>query len=357
MKRGMAHTFQVSDLQVDGFMQRNPPARRPWLDVWLKPRRSRDEQPFMGEGRTLHASTAEIVGGPSPLFHAVGLAFNSHCPLVLTPDSVWLTCLLGLSHHIDTNPEAMRHHFVTHEGKKTLTVTVDAASVDTVTPEQWEYGIAGFSSQLGEAMVDKRRDLIVSRFSTTTEVDRLASEVVLMGAMREWFDYRMLLLCGFSRVTVEGTPEDWEDIIRRVEVLSEFDLSWWTTHLLPVLAEFKAAASGNPNVDFWQRGYLTQRVGSGGQYDVSGWITALYPYIGAAGGKMQRNPCVAWETSDGKRGLNPEDFPLGLAKAPVTVVQGDIETPCAFYGGLVGVSMAEDFTVRAESGYAIRTQP
>lgn len=345
---GMTHSFQVGDLPIPERWR--APESKPWhLDSGVQKKL---------KGETLYASAGETVGGTSPLFHAVSYAFNVHCPLVLTPDAVWLTILTGLTHHIDTDPEKMRHHFVNFEGKKTLTVYVAAPSIRACSGAIWQTGIQGFSSQLRENLNPKRHDLIVSSFSTTSETDRLASEVVLMGAMKHWFDYKMMLMCGLSRVTIEGTPADWANIMDRVNALAEFDLGWWTTPLLPVLQHIKAASEGRPDLDFWKRAYLEHRVGSGGDFRVSGWINVFYPYVaGSVRGTMQRNPFVAWDTFKDAyhEGTDPDDFPFGLSAVPVQVNDHGTEYDCEFYGGLVGVEMNRpERQVKPVSGYSIQ---
>lgn len=67
---------------------------------------------------------------------------------------------------------------------------------------------------------------------------------------------------------------------------------------------------------------------------------------------MRKNPYINWER--GNKGLDSKDFPLGLVLAPVEVNDNGTIYKCEFYGGLVGVSMADDFTVRAESGFAMQ---
>lgn len=342
----MAHTFQVSDLPVSERFK--APEVKPWhLDQGVQKKL---------KGETLYASEALTVGGTSPLFHAVSYAFNIHLPLVLTPDAVWLTLLTGLTHHIDTDPEKMRHHFVTFEGKKTLDVTVESPSIRVASRQVWETGIRGFSSQLRDNLNPKRHELIVSSFSTTTETDRLASEVVLMGAMKHWFDYKMTLACGITRVTIEGTPKDWANIIDRVNALTEFDLAWWTTPLLPVLQHIKAASEGRPDTEFWKRAYLRHPVGSGGDYSVSGWVNAFHPYVAGRRSGMQRNPYVAWDNAKAYEGLDPADFPLGLSAVPVKVDDHGTEYECEFYGGLVGVQMSQgpEYAVTPVSGLSVQ---
>lgn len=348
------NTFKVGDTKIEEWFQKN---HRP-MKHWLKTDGVKEKV----KGTTLHSSLTLTVGGTSPLFHALSYAFNNHCPLIITPDSAWLTILTGLTHHIDTDPEGLRHHFVQHEGKASIEVVLGASGLNTIDPDTWEsiiHGGAGlmspsFSEQLRDKLNPKRFDLLVCGFSTTTPIDIISSEVALMGAMKHWFEYKMTLACGLSTVTVAGSPHDWQDVISRVQVFEEFGLGWWTGHLLPVLEQIKLSCAGKPDIEFWKAAYLEHRKGSGGDYDVSGWINAFYPYIAGQRTKdMRRNPCIDWGAK-GNRGVDGDDFPFGLVSAPVEVDDNGTQRKCEFYGGLVGVSMTNDFVVRPESGYAIQ---
>ena len=154
----MGHTFVVDGKPVVPRFRENPPTMIPFTehDGWRKM-----------AGSTVYSSTARTIGGSSPLFHSVSHAFNNHCPLVLTPDNVWLTALVGLVHHIDSDPEGLRHHFVKHEGKLELKVEVSSPPLPHVPPAVWKMGVEGFSEQLMEH-IGKKADLIVCDFSTTS---------------------------------------------------------------------------------------------------------------------------------------------------------------------------------------------
>lgn len=354
----MSHTFQVSDAQIPEWFFNRRPETKPWLEhqgVQAKVK-----------GETLVSSDTRTVGGTSPLFHAVGYAFNQHCPLWITPDAVWLTILSGLTHHIDTDPEGLRQQFVSFEGQKELEVKVWAPSIQHVGREIWEAAIQGgksvaegekpFAEQIREH-IGKKYDLIVNNFSTTTPNDRLASQITLMGAMKHYFQYKMMLCCEMGLVTVGGYSKDWSDILDRARALSELGLTWWTDHLIPVLDQMRLASEGTPDIDFWKLAYLKHRKGSGGEYDVSGWINVFYPYIaGKKSGEMARNPFVDWQADHGGHypGVDVDDFPFGLVEVPLKVVDHGTPHDCLLYGGLVGVSMADDFTVQPESGYAVQ---
>ena len=53
----------------------------------------------------------------------------SHGDLKLTPDDVWLTIMLYFSKYVNDNAKQLRKAFVSHQGKKKLTVRVDGTDL------------------------------------------------------------------------------------------------------------------------------------------------------------------------------------------------------------------------------------
>lgn len=337
-------TFEIQPQPIPEYFN---PTRRPWLESLKVPTSRERGLP----GRTIYSTEVRTISGHSALFDAFGYAFNAHCPLVIAPDSIWLTALVGLSHHIDTDPEGLRRAFVTHEGKEKLEFKA-GGTLEGADRYLWEAGIESFSAQIKDRIHKGRHELIVSNFSTSKREDIISSEVALMGAMKHYFEYKMILCCGFSSVTIEGTQEDWGNIIDRVYGLGEFGLGWWADALVPVLREIKRANAGEADVEFWKRAYVKHGYGSGGDYKVSGWVNTFFPYISGESG-MRINPSMNWE-SESNNGIDSDDYPVGLVSAPVEIDDNGIQHRAEFYGGLVGVSMGDNFVVKPESGIAIQ---
>lgn len=279
---------------------------------------------------------------------AAHIAFDEHRPLSLTPDSFWLTIANGLAKHINLNSETLRHNFVDHDGKKTITVRRDDF-IKGSPSNNWEGCFDEFSNKL-ETYIGKKRDLIVSSFSTTNRVEKAASQVVLMDAMQSYFDYKVCTLCGFPLITLEGTIEDWKNIKSRVVYMSEFGLEWWTDHLLPVIDKVIDSVNGDIDVEFW-RSFLKISGGSGGPY-VSGWINTLFPYLN----DNRKNHAIEYSKYLNRTfggGPNPNDFPIGMSSVPFKWEYYDITYNMRFIGGIIGVSQSEDLTVKPEAGWAI----
>src|SRR6201999_4005041 len=95
-----------------------------------------------------------------PFVHAVHIAFDEHVPLILSPDDGWLCIAQAFAHHIDANAEALRHHFVRHEGKARI-VVIRNEFVKGSPDNAWP-GVFGEFSDAIAKHVGKQRDLVVA---------------------------------------------------------------------------------------------------------------------------------------------------------------------------------------------------
>jgi hypothetical protein len=238
-----------------------------------------------------------IAGVPfHPVVAAAHRAFMNHRPLCLSPDIIWLMICQGVANHINANAAELRGRFVTHEGKIEIRVRRD----DFVkgSPENpWAEAIEELTQKVREH-IGSAFDLFQPSFTTTGPVERAAAGVVLLDAMRSYFDYDMETECGIPAITLEGTAEDWQAVADRVEQFGSLDLKWWLKPLRAVLRQFVYAAQGEIDRPFWQSLYKYQEE-SGGPV-ITGWISALFPYMKDAytGFVTNRN---RWLTSKAQR--------------------------------------------------------
>src|SRR5262249_45351501 len=156
----------------------------------------------------------------------------------------------GFAHHIDLHHDELRGRFVRHEGQATIVVIRDEFVRGQATND-WP-GVFGEFSEAIARHIGKQRDLVVADFSTTSGIEKAASEVVLMSAMRHYFEFVVVTRCGIPRITLLGTPNDWESIRRRVHHLAEYGLESWVEALEIPLRELCAAAKGQPDRAMWQ---------------------------------------------------------------------------------------------------------
>lgn len=315
----------------------------------------------LGDSIPLPKKIIELCGGDieqtcdlsTPIFNftsnLVGLshcAFARHRHMVLDPESVWLTIEHGLATHIKNNAEELRSKFVTFQGKVLIELSRDEFRRGS--KNNWEGCFDEFSEKIKD-YIGPKRDLIVGNFSSTSIVQRVSSEIVLMDAMSEYFNYGISTLCGIPQVTLTGSVEDWEIIRDKVNAFSEFGLDWWTDCLKPVLDELVNSAKGNVNKDFWKNWYNING-GSGGPF-ISGHINSLYPYIGI---DNKQNKSILKPLSWSHNSLS--SFNQSISKVPFTWNYFGTVFPMEFIGGLVGVTQNENGSIQMAFGWAVRDE-
>ncbi len=284
-----------------------------------------------------------------PLMQAIHLAFSQHRPLVLSPDSIWLTIVQGFGHHVHENAEALRDRIVSHEGKKDL--EVKTRSLDA---EHWPLLTAKFSAAIRDNSNEVLYETLMCKFSTTTPSIQTAMEIALMDVYERYFNYSVMCVCGIPKITLEGTPADWRRMRERVEVLAIYDLEWWTSRLEPILDQFVATAEGHPDRKFWQAIYKPRQAYA--TELATGWITDLFPYLGDRP-ERRRNETLKLARENwifpnpnqnasmfSSTGVGLGSFPSGLSRAPVkvTVESSDLEMDVDLIGGFAGVGQGTD---------------
>ncbi|KAH7104865.1 hypothetical protein BKA62DRAFT_827027 [Auriculariales sp. MPI-PUGE-AT-0066] len=208
-------------------------------------------------------------------------AYNTHHALVLRPDDIWLAIAVQFSFYVNKHAEELRGRFVAHEGTEEIDLSFNPY-------EMMDNGGAlatFFANELVKRVTDTQlRAWLVPDFSTTTETDRIVGCAVFMGAMKKYFTYTGGCGCGIPRVTLEGTREDWEQIIVRADRLREYgnECVQWHRLLMPVLRGF-VSTFDDPELKnestraFWERavqyGYQMS-----GVTNIAGWMSAFYPF-------------------------------------------------------------------------------
>lgn len=319
------------------------------VDPATEPRSTKPESERWREltdGVVLHQGASRDLVEPgsahTPLASAVQLAFDEHRPLRLTPDAVWLTIAAGFAQHVNARPETLRERFVRHEGRKTLEV---------VWQDSWNLAAQDLAAAVAEDMGAGHQRLFQCDFSTTTPLDRLASDVVFLGAFRRYYDYLLIGICGIPHIDLLGTVEDWQKIRDRIEVLAEYEAEPWVASLRPLADEWVTTATGCPDIAFWQAIYKPQQAY---EEDVAtGWITQLYPYLE----RETANPSIG--TGGPHTGYAYE--PLQLSKLPGGVVSAPVRTDLGgsydFFGGLIGVTQDAEGVLQPVSSWAVIERP
>jgi len=234
----------------------------------------------------------------------------------------------------------------------------------------WGSVIGEFVEQIDENTVKDTALLMQAAFSSSDAVDVVSNKITIMDICKNYFQYEFICvpMCGFPKITLKGTKEDWVMLKAKVKTLlsSKVNTEWgrkWALSLLPVLDRFIDAFDGKIDCLFWnsmiKAGVTVKELASSGgpmyQRDhwFSGWFNVLFPYICRQNGEFEDNQyCRPYSEEEsyangdvadaGKGGNDIKVYPMGLSSAPVQTIYIDAETEqeyqyeMKFLSGIVG---------------------
>ena len=280
-------------------------------------------------------------------FQGMYQAYADHRPFVLSPDMIWLLISQGFARHINANQESMRNELVDFSGKLSLIVREDKKLEDPTL--SWEKIFPQFTKQISQYTGNHLTELLTCNFSTTTSLEKVASEITIMEAMKPYFEFIvMYIVCGIPEITLEGTPEDWEKVLDKARRLKEYKLEWWISELEPLLEEFVKASKGEVNKDFWRNmfKYHSQKR-YGAPNIIDGWIVKFFPYDKEG----KRNNLKQLEG----RNCLPDEIVKVDVKYQEVYPDAVKETPLEFWAGFIGLEQNnKTFALRPQIGWMVR---
>lgn len=285
--------------------------------------------------------------GYNSFFNGMYQAYADHRPFVLSPDMIWLLISQGFARHVNANQESMRNHFVDFSGKLSLIVETDKKPEDPTF--SWEETFPQFTNQIEEHVGNKLVDLLTCDFSTTTSLEKVASQITIMETMKPYFEFiEIRIVCGIPEITLEGTPKDWKKVLDKARGLREYELEWWISELEPLLQEFVKASKGKADTEFWRNmfKYHSQKQ-YGAPNIIDGWIVKFFPYDN----KGRRNNL--------KQLVGGGSLPDEIVKVDLRYLEAYndtvIETPLELWSGFIGLQQQTDnFALRPQIGWMVR---
>jgi hypothetical protein len=271
-------------------------------------------------------------------------AFSTHRHLTISPDHIWLLILQGFSTHLnqEDNSEKYRKCFVDFEGKAELTVVANDF-VKGSPNNNWGKVTKEFMEQMNQKLIGDSVRLTDIEFSTSTTISKISLQSTFMYAMRHYFDYKVMTMCGIPKFTIKGTLSDWEKILDSLKLFNEYGLEWWVEKLQPILEHFISVKRGeSPDLHFWNSifKYYNGPGGSGSCPLINGWITYFFPYIN---GKV----------NEFTTGIEPCDIPSGIYSFPIEWKYYDETFKMLIYSGFIGFKQNRNTKeVSANIGYA-----
>ena len=299
-------------------------------------------------------------------------AYNEHRHLILRPDDVWLaiTTAFGLFMGAKENAETMRKHCVDFEGKLTL-LAEDFGAMDSA---NWGDLIRQMSDLIEKNAPEIRTPTMTKPFfsekvvpsstkgdarawtepdfSTTTTAFKAVGQVVLMGVMKHYFDYKIMFRSGLSKVTLEGTLDDWKELKEKTRHLASFgikSLTHWSGLLDIVLQKLVDSYVGKVDGEFWSHIVAEDPSESGLNY-MYGWVNVFMPFTEIG---VYRLSDVNPETYDWGK-IDQDKLPPSTVEVPVIINNNGHEYETIFYGGhLVCLYDPKENTIRPSLDFAI----
>lgn len=275
-------------------------------------------------------------------------AYWHHRPITLSPDMIWVLIAQGFSHHVNANAEALRDRMVDFDGKKELTCICDVESIEQI---DWEKTVDSFSIKIAENTKGDIAEIIKADFSTTTQIERIASEITLMSAVKDYFLFTAAMIgCGIPYVVLEGTPDDWQRVYDKAMQLRDYDLEWWIDELEPVLRQIVASSKGETNKRFWRNMFRVHTKKAYGSPEcLDGWMAKFFPYDRYE----KRLPLDTLYLN------NIDRLPDEMVKVDARVfnMMSGEDTPVELWAGFVGLAQNnENYMLTPKMGWMVRVK-
>ena len=213
-------------------------------------------------------------------------AYFDHCPIKVSPNIIWQLILNAFSKYVNDNSEYHRDKFVDFLGKKQLLIT-RRGTFDDIKKYEKDI-IEEFCQKISENIGGELVDILTPNFTTSTEDTIIAGKVTIMSTFKNYFIYKILMIsCGIPYILLEGTLEDWEKLLQKLEFLQKYDFD--ILQMKKNIEEIINTKKGDINYDFWRKIIMetkeTVNESSGCSFYlfpvekniIKGWICDFYP--------------------------------------------------------------------------------
>ena len=159
------------------------------------------------------------------LFQGIQEAWKNHWNLRTRPEDWWFPVAMRIAKAIDEAAQIegrrngrdtpVRDLFVSHEGKKMITVDVDVYQIEQVQPDHFFDSMA---EQIGSRIkIPEFARVMQNDFSSSLSTHQVASQINLMASMQQFFEYEMGLCgCGIKGLEMLGEQEDWDKLVAKL---------------------------------------------------------------------------------------------------------------------------------------------
>lgn len=189
-----------------------------------------------------------------PLIMAAHIAYSDHLALVLTPDTIWHCISNSVAIYVSEYSEEIRKTFFTQDYRN----KIEVSNYDFIMcgKNAWNEAVDDIMMQIKE-FTSGIVDLLEADFTTTTEISRVASQIVILDHMENNFEYSLSTMCSIPELRIHGEKFDWQRVKEKtneiVNILPEF--KEWIDSLNEVLDQFINVYEEKIDEKFWNNIY------------------------------------------------------------------------------------------------------
>lgn len=298
-----------------------------------------------------------------PIIYGYYRAYVNHMPVSISPDILWTLIVQGFCRHIDQNAEKLRQKFVQFEGKKELVVDGNEWTIESITKEGWEYTFQEFVEKIKEQVGEDIINILTPNFSTTTPIIQVSSQIAIMSAFKNYFNYKRLYGgCGFPYIELQGTLDDYLQLKAKIEKLKGYDIDHWLKELIIIVDKIIDTKKGKIDKEFWNNFIVNKDLeeessGLLTKIDaVDGWLLNFYPYLQDYSFSSNCTKYVlrdSFNTPFKERDL--KDFPEDFIEVPLIMHHKifNTDTELCVKTGFLGMVREDNGIIRPEIGYYI----
>ena len=252
---------------------------------------------------------------------------------------------------INDYAERNRYKFVNFEGREDIIIRTDL-NLFRASDDQWQVIIEKLMNEtLKKININENiLNIFKKKFSTSTREEEVAITVTFLSIFKKYFKYTIDGTCGISKITIEGTIEDWELLLNKIIEIGNLDeeIIFWTDEIKKIVQKIiNTLKTRKPDINFFKNMVQNTDRSKECQPDIiNGWIVKFIPY------DKNNNKCNF--NSPEFNGLTIEQIPSQIVILPFNLINVLQKYDAEIYTGFVGFSQDEKtLAIKPIIGYII----
>ena len=228
-----------------------------------------------------------------PILNGFYTAHTNHYPIRIKPDDIWLLIVQAFSNHVNANSEELRKYLVNFDGKQEITISYPLSDISQVNKTYLEDFCVQINEELEKYLGKKLLDILTPNFSTSTYDSKIVGKLSIMGAFKKYFEYTMSIYgCGIPYIILEGTAQDYKNIISKAKELKKYKFEWYIERVIPHIEKMVQAKEGKIDVDYFKsmiqkKEIIEEEAGGSDLFDINkvkydyicGWFLNFFAYL------------------------------------------------------------------------------